>query len=529
VSSLSLRDYLAAFRRRRWLFIAAIVLCVAAALAYSYTRTPFYRSTVTLTYVKQNDLLTSMGTASYISGYDIDREIKTAAAVIPGRDMADRAATVLGLASWRDIPGSVSAQGLIDANVLTITAVSTSPTDAATVANGYATAFTGWRKELVRKQITDAEALFVQKLKQFSTAAARRNDPATYYSLSGQLSALRAAEALTNGNFQVVEQATAASAPFSPNHVRDGVLGLAMGLVLGIVLVLIAEQLDVRVRDQSEIAERLSMPVIGRLPVLPHAVTSTDQLAVLVDPHGGLAEAFRMLRGNLEFVGVDRNIRSLLVTSCLQGEGKTSTVCNLAVTLARAGKNVVVIEADLRRPKVHKYLGLANQVGVSNVVSGQVTIDAAVQEATIDATVPEPDGNGRGPSSASGSGGRLRVLTAGVLPPNPGEIVASAAVGTLIAEFSQHADYVLVDSPPFLAVGDATALAAKVDGVVVVMKMGDVTRGLLRDTVDFLEPLTCHKLGVVITNHVAERGGYGYRHYHYYGERSETPTPVKAG
>jgi non-specific protein-tyrosine kinase len=240
----------------------------------------------------------------------------------------------------------------------------------------------------------------------------------------------------------------------------------------------------------------------------------------MTEPSSSGAEAFRMLRGNLEFMDIDDKVRSILVTSCTQGEGKTTTLCNLAVTLARSGKRVIVLDCDLRRPRVHHYFGLKNANGVSTVVAGKCSITDAVQDVRVP-VLEEADGSQ--PSSAVPP---VKVLTAGPIPPNPGEIVTSRRLAGMIPELTVHADLVLIDAPPFLAVGDASSLARTAGGLVLVMKLGEITRPMLKEAADFLAPLPCHKLGIVLTN--LERDGAA-RRYKYYSKTSAADTEAEAG
>lgn len=515
----TLRDYLAVLRRRKWLLIASVIALTAAAGAYSYSRTPLYRSTVSLAYERQSDPTGSIG--QYYSYVDVEREMKTAAKIIQGPGMGDKAAALLGAGSSPDIPGSVSAESMADTNLLVIRAVADSPTKAKTIADAYARVFVDWRIAVVRKQLSDAAAVLEQRLKEFSTPESRALDPGTYYSLAGQLSALDTAKALTNGNYRVVEVASAPTAPFSPDHVFDLAVGLLAGLVVGLGLVLLAEQLDVRVRAETDFGDALELSVLGRLPQIPRNVIKGGELVALDDPESPSAEAFRMLRGNLDFVAVDADVRSILVTSCTPAEGKTSTVCNLAVTLTRANKRVVVVEADLRRPKIHSYFNVDSEVGLSSVIAGRLSLEQALRAVRIPKPGVDAGGNGTGETGLLQGEADLWVLTSGPIPPNPGEIVTSERMSAIIAALRDRADVVLIDSPPFLAVGDAAALAPKVDGLLLVLKQGVVTKAMLSDTVDFLRPLPCRKLGLVLTD--AHFDGASHR-YRYYRQRRPTQT-----
>jgi Mrp family chromosome partitioning ATPase len=252
-----------------------------------------------------------------------------------------------------------------------------------------------------------------------------------------------------------------------------------------------------------------------RLPQVPKGLAGAGGLVTLHEPDGPGAEAFRVLRGNLDFVGVDGEVRSILITSCTQGEGKTSTVCNLAVALATAGKRVVVVDADMRRPRVHAYFDLPNRTGLSTVVAGKVRLGEALQAVVVPSYEAVTDGDElRISSDPDTIGKRIYVVTSGPLPPNPGEIVTSQHLQAVLTELIKGSDMVLVDAPPFMVVGDAAPLAARTDGIMLVFKMGHVTKGMLKEARDFLAPLPSRKLGIVVANIPIEAGRYKYYREH---------------
>ena len=235
-----------------------------------------------------------------------------------------------------------------------------------------------------------------------------------------------------------------------------------------------------------------------------------------------------MLRTNLSFMSVDGTVRSILLTSCVQGEGKSVTIANLAVTLALGGKRVIVVDADLRRPRMHSYFGLRNEKGVSTVVSGQTQLSESLQAVPV---VVAPPGNGKQGFEAwargdGGEGARLYVLTSGPTAPNPGEIVSSRRFGELIDTLAPNADIVLVDSPAMLAVGDTAALGDKVDGLLFLVEPDVVRKQQLAQAREQLDKLPCNMLGVIIARRKA--GGSYYAPRYYYRE-TDDGRRVRAG
>jgi len=306
--------------------------------------------------------------------------------------------------------------------------------------------------------------------------------------------------------------------------VRNGILGLALGLMLGIGLAFLWEALDTRVRSAEEISERLGLPLLARLPAPPRQMRKDERLVMLAEPRGDQAEAFRMLRTNLEFVRLGHDIRTIMVTSAVEQEGKSTTVANLAVALARAGQRVALVDLDLRRPFLDHFFDLRYRPGLTQVALSQTQLDdALIPIAITDAGDRRPrpaNTNGNGDATASSAAslatGGLRVLVSGPLPPNAGEFVGSEALAHILGELRDRFDTILVDAPPMLQVGDPLALSAHVDALFVVSRMNVVRRPMLNEMNRLLETAPCRKLGFVLTGAEAE-DGYGYGGGYYYG------------
>ncbi len=279
------------------------------------------------------------------------------------------------------------------------------------------------------------------------------------------------------------------------------------------------------------------MPVVGRVPRVKKSTMSADPLAVVHDTRGPAAESLRRLRSNLDYLDVAGALSAVLVTSGMPGEGKSVTVCNLGVTLAMGGRRVVIIDADLRRPSVHRYMGLSNQIGLTSVVAGKIPLAEALQGYNLPPLDWSSNGgsndgpNGGSTAGSNGSNGsaaaaeraasdlqqarRLYVLTAGPLPPNPGEIVASHAFEAILAELkASHVDFVLIDTPAFMSVSDAAAIAPHVDGVFALVDMDRATRPVLSEVKEFLDQLPTRKLGVIVVREKQTRASY-HSYYHY--------------
>jgi Mrp family chromosome partitioning ATPase len=264
----------------------------------------------------------------------------------------------------------------------------------------------------------------------------------------------------------------------------------------------------------------LGLPLLARLPQPRRGLRNKNRLATIDDPNGAAAEAFRMLRTNLEFTNIDRAAKTIMITSAVESEGKSTTIANLAVTLARGGRRVAIVDLDLRRPYLDRFFGLQGAPGLTQVALGHVELDQALARIpiTVDRRTTDRELNGYRNGNGNGSDAPLEaileVLPSGPIPPDPGEFSGSHAVEGILKELSQRADFVLVDAPPILHVGDAMALSAHVDGLIVVGRLKVVRRPMLAELRRLLAVAPATKLGVVVTGAQGEEG-YGYGSYYY--------------
>lgn len=292
----------------------------------------------------------------------------------------------------------------------------------------------------------------------------------------------------------IVEPAIPPASRSAPAPMRDGILGGFLGLMIGIGGAVLLEQMDTRLRTREDVERALDpIPVLVTVPELPAELARNRRFAVEADPRGLVSEAFRILRTNVQFLAVDSPIRRVLVTGALAGDGKTTISANLAASLATAGYSTLLMEADLRRPTVHEYIGARPSPGIAEVLLGRASLDAAVRRTSVDG---------------------LSILTSGAIPPNPSELLGSQRMVEIIEEVSALHDVVVLDTPPTLPVTDAVVLAPRTDGVILVVRAGETHRDAVRAAAEQFQRVGVRILGVVFNAASAEASGYGYQHYY---------------
>jgi Mrp family chromosome partitioning ATPase/capsular polysaccharide biosynthesis protein len=523
--SLTFRDYVSAVWVKLWLVVAVAVVCTGAAYLVANHQARKYQADALLMYQPAPNI--SNLNSSSVDTNTLNIQLQNVINAIGDPALAARARSLL---SSRDaaldakvtatLYTSPTAGANVFPNQVEVSAETASAAASARIANAYAKAVIALRKQNEQAGYLAAENVLLDQKKLFTTPQQQLS--ADYVNLVTLLSNLQIAEATATGDFSVSRPATVPPSPASPRPLKSAAIGFGVGLVAGVGLAFAVGKFDTRVRTQRDAAELLGLPSIARLPRISKQARQ-DGLVTMSEPDGTFSEALRMLRSNLEWSNIDDNLRTVLVTSSIKGEGKTLTACNLAVTLARAGKNVVVVDADLRDPRVHKVFKLPNSVGLTSVVRGTVALDHAFQVFAFSpgkhSHVAEPAALSLRTSSdagvhapADGSEGEIFVLTSGPVPPDPGEVVASRKLAAALLEIGHsNADYVLVDAPPLLSVGDAASLSSSVDGLLMVANIGMLRRPTLTRVRELLDTLPCRKLGVVFVGEKVEHPEY----YHY--------------
>jgi Mrp family chromosome partitioning ATPase/capsular polysaccharide biosynthesis protein len=535
---MTLRDYLAVIWRRKWVIAIVVVVATASAWYYSSRQEEQFSTSGTMFYKQQIDLANPL-TGGYTDVMGLNREMATIADLMAGPELTQMAADTLEkkgvdtsagftvtAAQQESATGSSSSDS--GSNVVVVTGDSPDPRLATSAVNAYMAAFVDWDAAQWRDQTEKALSVIKAQLAEYQGEGAKLTSD--YVLLKQRYQDLLILSKTTNGSYRILSPASVPQEPYAPNPMRSAILGFGVGLFAGIGLAFLIEQFDTRIRRPDQIAQFLRLPILGRVPRIKRRELGETALVTLRHPEGHIAEAFRMVRTNLDFMAVDGDIRSVVVSSCMKGEGKSVAVANLAVSMALAGKKVIVVDADLRRPRMHKYFNLPNEKGVSTVATGQHSLTESIHAVAV-----EPPVDPKNPvdfvewAKGTDALSKLYVLPCGPIPPNPGEIVTGRRFAAVIEELSREADMVLVDSPAMLAVGDTSAIASKVDGLVFLVDMESVRRPQLMSAAEQLYRLPVRLLGTVVRVHHKHSERYSYHSpYYYYGySYKEDGTKVK--
>lgn len=478
----TLRDYLGVLTRRRWLIGAVIALMLGGLVAIS-ARSPHR-------YAASAEVLLRKGSQTQGGAPGALRAAKTEADLARVPTVAERA---LSFAKVRDLrPQDLLRNSTVtpgtDTDILAFRVVDSSPQRAEALATAYARGYTSYRRQLDVAALARARASVTAELRAIQS---RGGPPAVIKTLKKKAETLQVAEALRPDTAAVVSTADQAQ-EFGPNLVRRGILGAGAGIILGILLAFVMEALDTRVRFPNEVAQRLRLPLLARLPRPARALRTQLRPAMLDDPHGSEAEAYRVLRTNLDFFNIEHGARSVMITSAGPNEGKTTTTANLAVVLARAGRRVIAVDLDLRRPLLDMMFAVSSGPGVTDVLLGRVPMERAL----VGVPLIQPDD---GLAESYPDIGTLEVMPAGSAVRNVGELVGSRALTELLQRLQSRADVVIVDGPPLLGAGDGIALMRRVDALILATRLNELRRPMLEELEPLLENAQAVRLGFVAT------------------------------
>jgi len=493
------RTYLQILRRRKWWIGLIAMLGLVGSLAFALTVHKQYSATAQLLVQPSID-------ASGLGA--VQEQPVTQTDVLTELQLVTSAPVQQAVRNQLGSTPTVSASEIGQTNVIAITATSQVPSQASLIANLYANAFVQYRQAVESRSLTTAEAQLRsqisslgQQLSSFGSnttspeASALLNQEAV---LKEQLAQMQVSGAQVTGDVVLVTPAQTPVSPSSPKPAEDALLGLIAGLLVGLGAAFLRDALDDRLTSKETAEHAGAAPVLAMTPLVTSWRRKKPLLVTITEPTSPAAESYRSLRTSLQFARQGQQLRSVVLTSPGVDEGKTSTLANLGVVFAQAGERVVLVSADLRRPRIGDFFELDEHVGLTSVLLGHQTLETTL--------LPIP------------GFGRLSLLPAGPVPPNPAELLSSSRAQEIFTRLRQHFDLVLIDSPPVLPVTDPAILALHADATLLLAAAGQTRRADLHRAAEKLEQVNAKVLGIVlnkVTRQTERNYGYTYSYKPY--------------
>ncbi|MCU1392766.1 MAG: lipopolysaccharide biosynthesis [Ilumatobacteraceae bacterium] len=500
---MNLRDFWRTITRRSWVVAVALVATVAPAVALSLLQAPIYEASARmLLQTSSNDSLFSTSTQSNTNANLVNNEIQ----VVEGEVVYQRVKKDLGIT---EDPPRASAASFGDTDVVIVTVSSGDPVTAAALANAYVDAYINTKRSQAVASLVAASDELQTKISELQTQidgldqqinASSTDDDTTLEAqrrvlvdqqaqFNQRIDQSQVDAALSSGGAQLVRPAEEPTDPSEPDPIKTALLAIAVGLIIGVGAAFVLDYVDDSVRDAGELTRiGNGLPILALVP----ATNAPDKRPIALSrPNDVTVEGYRTLRTNLQFMGVEKLMQVFEVTSSLPGEGKTTTAANLAVVLSQAGSSVVLVDADLRKPRVHQMFNIEEREGLTDALIGS----------DFGLIVRKIDDN-------------LCVITAGAMQPNPSEMLGAQRMRGVIEELKLRFDYVIIDSAPVVAVNDSVALARHVDAVILVTQLGRTKSPQVAEAVRLLEQVSAPLIGFVVNraraSDVAGGTGYGY-------------------
>ncbi|MBA2313599.1 MAG: polysaccharide biosynthesis tyrosine autokinase [Actinobacteria bacterium] len=510
--SFDLREYLNVLKVRKWLILGIAALVLAAALIFSFTRTPAYESEAQV-------LLRPIALLTTEANLEEVLNVKTETLIATSPEVAQLAAESLGEEDALALLKGLEVTDEADTEVLSFTYSNTNRKQAQERAQAFADGYIEYRRTTAQERVDSYASAIQEKIsalqaqldeieQRIAGGEELQNQADTLNAQIGfeqtKLFDLASNSSLDVGT--VLYDAYYPGAPTSPNHSRTGAIALIVGLGFGLGAAFVRERFDDRLAGRADLETHVGAAVLAVVPkTAAWRKAGETYLVTEADPHSVTSEAYRTLRTGLLFAASQREIKTVMVTSAHAAEGKTATAANLGVVLAQAGKRVILVSADLRKPRLNNFFGLRSRKGLTNVLAGEAK--------AIEALVP-----------VGVAASNLRLLPSGPIPGNPAELLGSDAMGRLMADLRAAADFVLIDVAPVLAVADAMTLAPMADATLFIADASQATGTAIEQARQQLDQVNARLIGAVLNNYDASKSAtYSSQPYAHYRHTEDEP------
>ncbi|MCA9933259.1 MAG: polysaccharide biosynthesis tyrosine autokinase [Ardenticatenaceae bacterium] len=517
---MEIKRYIALIWRWAWIIILGVIVASGTAFLVSKNTTPVYRAEARFLI----DEAPGAGSSNEYSQILTEQRLaQTYVQIMSTNKVMEETISRLELPlTVNQLKSKITVNAPQETQILEISVEDTDAARAANIANTigqvfieqnltresqrYAEPIANWEKRITEigdeiedldRQISALEGVETpEEIAALSRLETQRNEARLRYTEAfNELNDLQVSQIQESNNIQPIEPAALPTSPIRPRTMSNTLLAAAVGGMLALGIIFLIEYLDDTVKTPDQVMEDTGLSTLGAIAFIKGEQPG-DRIITHIRPRDPVSEAYRVLRTNLSFSAIDKELQDVLITSSSPGEGKSTTVANLAAVLAQAGKKVIVVDADLRRPVQHKIFGLPNNQGLTTALLDQKTaVISHIQSTPI-----------RG----------LQVMCSGPIPPNPAELLNSQRMSQVLAELREVADVIVYDTPPALTVADASILAPQVDGTMLVIDTGNTRRDTFIQAVQRLQKTSSNMFGVVMNRLRPGRSGYYYDYYYYY-------------
>jgi Mrp family chromosome partitioning ATPase/capsular polysaccharide biosynthesis protein len=500
-------------RERWWPVLLTIIIVGALSFGVSLLLPPKYSATAQLSYSQDEAQLASQALSS-AGTTNASHNVANDALILQTSTFAERVGQAMGgSVDANELRTSITVSSNRDSDLIEVTASGSDRLLVADIANAFAREFVKARQENSQKSLLQAQELLKSRIDSMTDAEA---GSAYGISLKERYDDLAVLMSLEIKDYEIIQEATAATSAYFPRPYFNLLLGLAAGLIIGLLVAFVLDRLDRRIKDQSTLEQIMNLPVIGTIPRTAQGRNKSGTTGLVVgftDGNEALLESMRMLRSNLKVLGFGESKRSVLISSVGPGEGKSTLAINLALSMALAGDRVVLVDADFRNPVIHQYLGIPNSEGLGDMLlERNAAWSSKIKAVDLSRFVSPEIAASRQSTGKEAPISKFLCLTTGITVGNPSEILESEAMMDVLAELQGISDYVIIDAPPMLEASDSLVLARSVDALVLASMLGRDTADEVVEVRQLLSRAEITPLGIVICG-AKRHSRDGHRHY----------------